>query len=720
MDTRQFGLEKLVVEYFKTRRDTQLRRAAEGVYVLRLMSSESRSQFGGQEELRLTFNADQAFHHPDWELINATHPYLDVIRNDLTSQTDDPRISEAHFSAQPVSPTGGVKLPYVELDGPVSKVDFNTDYHPYFVLAYKVVFEADERQDYILHLCFDARTGEARDEAVAHLARLPLGEGRHPSISNRGDLADLGQVLKQGRAEIDARVRREVAAIETQYAEQLTKEKDRLERHYKSEIELTSRRDEDGRQKLRENLKKEIEDFERKYTCRSRASLISTLLLWAPILHYRVGATSKRSGFVLDGFSYESCTDSVIADACHKCGNRQRFRLCCAGKHAVCGDILCTATATCSMCGDSYCPIHGRNCSHCHQPTCFADHAACSYGKHPLGSKFCPRCTRSSFEEKIICAGCGEDCDLCTRTFPSELVLSCSVGAERFCSRHNRDPDGDLCSECRKPVCKVHGRETQESVWACNQHSHAASCCGHVFGDSRLIGCVEDGSELLCPHHRLSCAVCGLAICQRHVVRSWQHEPLCSKDKGQCIQCHPQPEPRIHRRDRLQSCVICHGPVCAEHVQKCPVCETRVFCTVHQDSQPACESCGRVSCATTRCSPNSSTCTLCGMGYCRHCVAQDGICATCAHPDPLSRVSQAFPLLEKIAGMPDEHLKKTAQIMLKSFKECSVLSSENRTYRVIVIQHQPSRWFFWRRGRRLRVVVTRDDEVLHVRLEKAT
>ena len=720
VDTRQFGIEKLIVEYFQTRPDTELKRAAEGAYTLRLLSSESRSQFGGKEELCLTFDADQAFHHPDWELINATHPYLDVIRNDLTSQTEDPRLSEAYFSPQPVSPTGGMKLPHVELDGPVSTVDFNTDYYPYFVLAYKVIFETDERQDYILHVCFDARTGEGLHEVAGHLARLPLRDGRPPSISNRRGLADLGQVLKQGRTEIDARVRREVAAITSQYAEQLAKEKDRLDQHYKSEIELTSKRDEDGRRKLRENLRKEIEDFERKYACRSRASLVSTLLLWAPILHYEIGATSKRSGFVVDEFSYESCTDSVVGNACPKCGNRERFRLCCAGKHAVCGDISCTASAACSVCGDSYCPVHGRECSHCHEPSCVADHAACSYGKHSPDSRFCTRCIRSSFEEKIICAGCSERCDLCARTFPRELVLSCSVGAERFCYGHDRDPDGDFCAECRNPVCNVHGRETNDGVWTCIQHSHAASCCGRVFGDSRLIGCVEDGSELLCPHHRLSCAVCSLAICQRHAVRSWQGEPLCSKDKGQCVRCHPQPKPRIHRRDRLQSCVICHGPVCPEHIQKCPVCKTNVFCAVHQDTQPACESCGRVSCTTKGCSPNSSKCTLCGRGYCRHCTTKSGICTTCASAERLIPVTRAVPLLAKAAAMPDEQLKKTAQIMLKAIKECSVLSSDNRTYRVVVIQYQPSRWLFWQKKRRIRVVATLRDEVVAARLEKAT
>ncbi len=719
MDTRQLEIEKLVVEYFHARPDTELKRAAAGTYLLRLMSAESRSQFGGKEELYLTFDADRAFYHPDWELINATHPYLDVIRNDLTSRREDPRMGEAHFAPQPVNPAGEVKVPRIEVDGPVSSVDYKTDYRPYFVLAYKVVFETDERQDYILRLCFDARTGEECPDVVGHLARLPLEGGKPPALENRGEIADLGHVLRRGRAEIGARLRVEAAAIANQSAEQLAREKERLDHHYAREIELTSKRDEEGRRKLRENLKREIEDFERKYACRSRASLISVLLLWAPILNYRIGARSKRSGFIVDDFAYDACVDIVVADPCPNCGNHAQYRLCCAGRHAVCGDTSCTATATCSVCQDSYCPVHGRECSHCQEPSCFADHAACSYGKHPKDARFCTRCTHTSFEKKIICAECGVGCDLCKRIFPQRLVQTCSVGGEHFCHGHDRDPDGDICAECRKPVCKSHGRKTNDGMWACKRHSQAATCCGQVFGNSRLTACVEDEAERLCPEHRLSCAVCSRSVCQRHAVRSWQGEPLCGKDAGQCVRCSTQPTRRIHRRDHLQSCVICHEAVCPEHVQKCAVCMTTVFCAAHAASQPTCQSCGRASCGTKGCSANASVCMLCGMGYCRNCMTRAGICTTCARPTPLSRGDQGVLLLEKIASMQDEQLKETAQLMLQSFKRCVVLASENRTYRVVVVQYQPSRWLFWQRRRRLRAVITRGGKVFSARLESA-
>ena len=718
MDTRQSSLERLVVDYCRSRKDIQIHRAAKGSYGLRLNSAEAKSQFGGKDELILTFSVDDAFRHPEWELINATHPILDTIRNVLTSEDDDPRISEAFFPPFPLSPDGDARPPYVEIIGPVTRFDFTTDYRPHFILAYKVVFESDERQDYVLQVCFDARTGERCDQAITHLARLPIVDGRPPSIPDRGNLADLAEVLKLGRTTIEARVRPEIASLTSQYADQLTKEKDRLKQYYESELQQISKRDEAGRQKLGENLKKEVEDFERKYTCRARASLVSVLLLWTPVLHYHVHAVSKKSNFIVDGFAYDACADKIFSDRCPKCENELRFCLCCSGKHAACGESSCTPMATCGVCGDTYCPVHGNDCSHCDQPTCSQDLEACSYGKHRKTVKFCPQCTHTSFEGKIICAECSEDCDLCLRTFPGTMVFSCSVGGERFCSGHERAPDGDLCSECHKPVCNLHGRETKEGVWACNQHTHAATCCGDVFGMSRLITCIEDESELLCPAHRLSCAVCSGAICQHHVVQSWQGEFLCGKDKGQCIQCDRHTDLRIHRRDHLQSCVVCHETVCAEHSQECAVCKSTVFCKEHHNSQAACESCGRASCGTNHCSTTSSVCKLCGMAYCRHCMTADGACTTCSHIEPLHDLKQVLPIVEAVPGLPSEELKKTSQTMLKSSNECSFGSSVNRTYTVFMIRHKPSPWLFWRKPKQMRMVVKRDGQIVSARLEK--
>ena len=267
MDSRQLAVEQVVVEYFVARSDTKLRRGTVGTYLLTLLSPEAKAQFGGREHQVLTFDAETSFHHPDWDLINATHSYLDVIRNDLASRAgEDPRISEAFCPAQPIGATGRITLPHGDIDGPVTKLEADCHYHPHFILTYKVIIETDECQDYLLRACFDGLSGASRKEALTHLARLPIVNGRPSAVKSSSPLADLEQLLRRGQHEIETLARSEVAALAAQYAEELLREKLRLEQHCKSQLELTSKRDEEGRRRLKETLKKEIEDFERKYT----------------------------------------------------------------------------------------------------------------------------------------------------------------------------------------------------------------------------------------------------------------------------------------------------------------------------------------------------------------------------------------------------------------------------------------------------------------------
>jgi len=156
VDSRQLELEELVGAYFRTRPDTDLVVTADGSLLLRLTSAQSRDQFGGKAEVRLTCDPDQAFDHPDWQLLSATHPYLDFIRNDLSSEAADPGLAEAHIQPQPLTPWGELFPPFVTIDGPLSEITVSVANHPYYVLTYKTVFQTDERQDYIIRLCFDA------------------------------------------------------------------------------------------------------------------------------------------------------------------------------------------------------------------------------------------------------------------------------------------------------------------------------------------------------------------------------------------------------------------------------------------------------------------------------------------------------------------------------------------------------------------------------------
>lgn len=719
MDLRQLQIEELVTQYFRSRPDVTWEVGSNGQFSLTLQSTHAITQFGGKEHVCVTFDADIKFQNPEWELINATHPYLEVIRNDLAStETEDPRLSEAHFSPQPIGPEGCITVPQINLAGPILNVGYEINYLPYFVLTYKVVFESDERQDYVLRLCFNARSGESRNDIVRHLTKLPLEEGRPSSVRERGHLFSLAEVLKRGRLEIEQRVRVEVVAIAGQFSEQLTKEKERLEKHYQRETDLTNKRDEVGRQRLSENLKKEIEDFEKKYAFRSRTYLISALLLWAPDLLYSIQASGSTAAFFVDGISYDSGADVVNFQICPECGNQRQFAICCAGRHAFCGLTDCGIRAVCVACGDLYCATHGDECSRCGASSCFMHRGQCAYGPHPATTGFCRSCLKLSFEKRIICGDCATKCELCSRTFPQDMVESCYVDNERFCFGHDQKVDGDFCSECTNPVCQKHARKVGDDDWACLNHSHEASCCHRVFGNSHLSSCVEDRSELLCEIHRLKCAVGAEAICENHVIKSWQGESLCAPHSASCVRCTEQSVQRVHRSDQLAQCVICLGKVCKEHHRGCDVCLRTRFCTAHEWEQPTCSSCSRVSCTANGCSVESSTCKLCKMSYCRHCLTSKGVCTTCANPDPGGRASVAFPLLEALRAERDEDLKKAAETMVKSFVKCSVLSSENHTYRIVRVHFKPSQWKVWQKEIKLRIVAKRDGGVVKALLER--
>lgn len=719
MDLRQLQIEELVTQYFRSRSDVTWEVGSKGEFLLALRSPHAVSQFGGNAQVCVTFDADIAFHNPDWELINPTHPYLEVIRNDLaSSEIEDPRLAEAHFSPQPLDPAGTLSVPQINLDGPILHVGYEVDYLPYFVLTYKVVFESDERQDYVLRLCFNARSGKSRHDVVQHLAKLPLEDGRPASLLDRGSLRSVEEILKKGRIEIQQRVAGEVVAIASQFSDQLSKEKDRLEKHYQRESSLTNKRDEVGRQRLSENLKKEIEDFEKKYTFRSRTHLISLLLLWAPDISYRIQASGSSANFFVEGIKYDSGADLVSFQVCPACGNQREFAICCAGKHAFCGLATCGTRAVCVACGDLYCANHGDECSRCREHSCFVHRNKCVYGPHATSAGFCPSCLKASYEQRIICEDCATICELCSRTFPQAMVVACHVGNERFCVGHDRTVDGAFCYECGNPVCKRHGRKAGENEWACVSHSHEASCCNKVFGNSHLSSCIGDKTELLCETHRINCVVGAEAVCETHVIRSWQGDSLCTLHVAQCMRCQEESVTRLYRSDQLDHCVICQGQVCSDHNRRCDVCSVSRFCTTHQARQPICHSCSRASCNTNGCSVEASTCKLCKMSYCRHCLTSKGVCTTCANPDPAGRASQAFPLLEALQAAPDEALKKAAETMIRSFEKCSVLSSENHTYRVTRVHFKPSPWKFWQKETKLRIVANRDGGVVKALFER--
>ncbi len=718
MDQRQRKIETLFTEYFRHRPDAAMEPVANGAYCLKLRSDHARGQFGGREEFILVFDAEKSYEHPDWELINSRHPFLEVVRNDLGSlNREDPRLAEAYLSPQPVSPGGEILLPHLQVNGAISRIEYEYLYQPLWVLSYKVVFEADERQDYILRLCFDAWTGENRDDVMPHLSRLPLCAGRPDSATDLGQFLSLETIIKRGRAVIETRVRPELSAFAAGYARQLEADRQRLEQFYEQEAGKLHPRDEEGRQRLRATLQKEIKDLEEKYACRARASLVSALLLWEPVISYQVAASSHTAAFTIGGIHYRGVSDNTEVQPCPRCGNVQNLAICSAGQHAFCGLLECVEQAQCRACGDLYCPEDGGNCTHCSDAACRAHQAVCEYGSHQPTAKFCSRCIETSFEERSICADCATNCQLCARIFPGEMIAECRPGGESFCLAHDRQPDGEICVECRRPSCRQHGRVTAERVWTCADHSQAASCCQQFFGNSRLAVCTADQKEILCPTHRLMCAVGQETVCRQHVISSWRNEPLCAKHAGRCVSCSRLQSPRIHRTDRLGRCVICAGAVCGEHAVRCDVCQSTYFCAEHRLAQPACASCGRVSCNAQGCRAEDAKCQLCLMQYCRHCLGRDSVCTTCTNQGSMDRASRVYPLLEALQSAPDERLRQVAQAMLKSFNECVMTSAENLTYRVVVMEHRPARWKLWQKAARLRIVTRLDDSIVRVKPE---
>ncbi len=106
------------------------------------------------------------------------------------------------------------------------------------------------------------------------------------------------------------------------------------------------------------------------------------------------------------------------------------------------------------------------------------------------------------------------------------------------------------------------------------------------------------------------------------------------------------------------------------------------------------------------------------MSYCRHCLTAKGVCTTCSKPDPTGRASQAFPLLEALSRASDVSLQKATGVMIKSFTKCRVVSSENATYRVVVVHFKPSQWAFWQKEQQLRIVADHQGKIVKALVER--
>lgn len=772
MDLKQEQIESLVVDYFRQRMDAEVRPISGGVYDVQLNSQIAQADFHGKHNLSLIFDGERAYENPESELVTSTHPYLDVIRNDLErNPEEDVRLAEGHITAQLISPEGLPVVPELIFFHQTGRLDFDINYHPTLVLTYRIDYETDERSENMVRLCYDATTGGPQHQLVPRLRSL-YPRGGLPPVEVKDKTVDVAVIIEAARREIESRVSLDTQEISVQLQRQLEQEKKRLEDHYNSELELA--RDDVTRQQIVENRTKDIGEQERKLTCRVQVQLISALRLWWPIVNYRLTIPSRHGNFDVAGIRYDLKTEQTHFAKCKNCENGTRFNICVAAKHVVCG-VCENSVSKCFSCDEDYCPHHGGPCGSCSKPSCLHDRQKCNYGSHSSDDLFCSDCLEKSFEGHPLCAECRDVCDFCERPFPHELIAECRLGKERVCQGHDSSADGLRCAECQQIVCPDHAVQTTDKTWACKDHVGVATCCRQTFGLSRLSRCTVDHSEELCPTHRVRCSDCREPVCDDHsspltdrpgefvcdncrhicktcgpvkayvsadllgcqacekevcefhrwvcvvgneVVCDLHHqisvikESLCLTHAGHCVQCGPA---LAHRGDSLRLCAVCKGKVCERDRFGCPTCKVKVLCHVHQPRQPTCAGCGRLSCGDS-CTSNSNVCVTCSVAYCRHCSGTKNRCVTCTALSKASPNEYMLRLLQKAPAMVKGDVETLINSIVKARRDqLTFYSGYNQTYQMLEVQYKP-RWFeVWKKSQRLHLVAT-----IHGELTKVT
>ena len=423
MDPKQVSIEQLVVSYFQQRGDTPIRFESEGRYHLQLESESAQLFFGrGQKtEMMLTFNSDVAYNHPNSELITANHAFLDVIRNELESREDqDPRISEAFIPANVLSPDGQIETPTISVHGRNTKVAYRIRYWPSILFTYKILYETDSVIENIVRHCLDADTGAVRSDLLLQLHE-ELWQPGSPTGNRPMLLLKPEHILQTSRQEIEKLVNIDLSAINDKQRVELENEKQRLFEHFNNECKNISEDSEEGRQiieQLQINRDREIQEFERRLSSRATIKLLSMLLLWWPIVEYKITAATAHGSFDIDGIRYNSRVRKTEFKRCERCGNEQKYSICDSGKHVCCAGECNDIISECAFCHDHYCQEHGGLCRECGLQVCAEDRSSCKYGKHLSQDFFCPQCYRKSFEDEVICVQCAQSCEKCERIFP--------------------------------------------------------------------------------------------------------------------------------------------------------------------------------------------------------------------------------------------------------------------------------------------------------------
>lgn len=590
MDTKQAILKEVVVSYFRQRVDTEIRAVTPALYDVVLKSNVAQTDFGGRQQLLLIFDAEQAYEHPEGELIVPGHPFLEVMANDLEREASaDPRLAELHVLPNILAPSGETSVPQLTFTGSRFEASAAIDYHAYLVLTYRASYDTEERSEDIVRLCYDAETGSPRHDLISQIASLMRRDGAPPGQSAH-HLQNLAGILQQGRQEILARIEPDLFTIDRQINERLNSEKKRLSDYYEGRSGWQAAQDTTDHDQNQAMLAKDVEEIERKLSCRVRVELLSVARFWWPLVDYVVAVSGCRGEFDITGIRYDAAIGTTTYRKCPECGNTDRFGICVSGRHTSCIGQCRQDLAYCATCQDPFCPEHGGPCQHCQKPACQADRQRCSYGHHSQNDFFCPDCLVASYENKPLCLDCQEHCAHCGRSFPHERMVSCRVGGERLCYEHALAPDGLRCPECQQLTCREHGRELGSGEWACRDHARAATCCDRVFGLSALVSCCNDPHEALCPEHRSQCRGCGQAVCEHHraPLAGRRNQYVCQTCSRECDLCGTK---KHYLATDLATCCVCHKPMCTAHRALCAVCGTTV-CATHLQKDVA----GRVLC----------------------------------------------------------------------------------------------------------------------------
>jgi hypothetical protein len=736
------------------------------------------------DQISLIFDPDRAYLNPGCELISVGHSLLEVIHNDLERDAlYEPRLSEAHLLPQLIDPMGQLSLPHVVFSSRNQSLRYHLSYHPTLILTYSIIYEDDERSENVVRLCYDGITSTLRPDVSGQLQQVypvdgPPKEG-HLLIDN----LDVTPFLAAGKREIEESVTADSKIKAREIATKFEEEKKRLNNHYETEIANIPARDHVTRKQLQETLEKNIADAERKFNCQVNIRLLSILRLWWPVVDYTAAFTAHRNVFEIGDIRYDMMKGYTSLFRCEACGNRTHFDVCAIGQHATCGGQCSTGLPECSVCHDPFCRSHGSSCNGCSAPVCQYDRQQCSYGKHSQDEYYCPKCLVQSFDGRPLCTDCQELCDICHRAFPHELISRCRIGNERVCTGHTLSPDAYKCQDCGQVTCKAHGLRTSDGNWACTDHALKTSCCGEIHLKSRLRSCCVDPREILCPKHSViclgckkpvcsdhrnpltkhtghftcdmcqnacvlcgseqhylandlaSCNTCGKSLCEDHrtvckvggeiVCRddlriSVDQEALCPLHAANCVQCGTGPAHPVYRTDSLRKCSICQNNVCQKHSSVCSICGATHVCNVHLKTQPTCENCGRSSCGSSSCKPDSHTCRSCEMKYCHHCVnTSTGYCITCEGLKETLLSDNWFKMLRKIqANTINKGAAEALASMLKSPNQLSFNAASNQTYGVFVLRYT-ARWYqLWKKSVQVRIVMTKTGKLIKVKIEK--